>query len=641
MKKRLLIVLIFAGMISFSKAQTQLINSGDIWKYLDDGSNQGTAWTAIGFNDAAWKSGPSMLGYSTDGTDTVKTTVSYGSDPNNKYITTYFRKTITIADISKIISLSANIIRDDGIVVYINGTEVLRNNMPTGTITNTTFASTVLGDPSENYWNAFSLDASKLVAGNNEIAVEIHQANATSTDIMFDMKLTANVQTPVLNVNFRKGPYLIYPLDNSKMNVLWQVDTIAKSKIEWGVDTNYASGHDSTAEYGADHQHKYTISGLTADNKYFYRISMGSQKYTGSFKAGLSDNDTKLSFFVWGDTRDNAANQSQITTSINNEIASNPEYQTFIMHVGDWVLADAESNWTNEFFNRSYPENLKLHANLPMMGVKGNHEGAGVVYQKYFPYNYQSGGYFYSYDYGPIHIACVDQYVNYAAGSSQLTWLENDLKNSTKKWKFLVFHEPGYSAAGSHPNNTAVQQLIQPLCIKYHASIVFCGHNHYYARCVIDNIVHLTVGGGGASPNTPSNSATGLVSATPGLSYMRIDINQDTLHAYTKKVDGTQVDAFTLYNISTSIEENNKKDIDLRFVPNANYGAYKLFSNIDLKGVTISVYNINGQLVNEVKNTNGGNSIDIDLSGQKEGIYIYKIFIKDKTVNGKILLMGK
>ncbi len=613
-----------------------LVNTGDTWKYLDDGTDQGASWITKSFSDAAWKSGISLFAYGNEG---EATTVGYGTDANNKYITTYFRKTITISDITKIKSLTADIVRDDGIVVYMNGTEILRDNLPAGTINYKTVASTTMSDPNENAWNTFTLDASKLVQGDNLIAVEIHQDKVTSSDIIFDMKLTAQGQTPVQTVNFKKGPYLIYPLDNTKMNTLWQVDVTAKSKIEWGLDTNYTVGNDSTTEYGTDHQHNYTITGLIPGKKYFYRISMGSKKYTSSFKSGSPDTDTKLSFFIWGDTRDNAANQSQITTSINKEITSNPNYQTFIIHVGDWVNSDDETIWTNEFFNRSYPENLKLHAYLPMMGVKGNHEGAGVVYQKYFPYNYQPSAAYYSYDYGPVHIAFIDQYVNYYSGSTQMIWLENDLKNSTKKWKFIVLHEPGYSAGGSHPNNATVQALINPLCIKYHASIVFGGHNHYYARCVINNIVHLTVGGGGASPNTPSNTATGLVSATPGLSYMRIDVNEDTLHAYTKKVDGTQVDAFTLYNILNSIEENNKSFIDLRFVPNADYGVYKLFSNVDLKGVTISVYNINGQLVNEVKNTNGGDSMEINLSNQSEGIYVYKILINDKVLNGKLLLV--
>ena len=75
-----------------------LIPFGSTWKYLANGSNQGTAWTAIGFNDGSpWLSGPAELGYG-DGDEA--TVVSYGSNASNKYVTTYFRKTISIPNLA-------------------------------------------------------------------------------------------------------------------------------------------------------------------------------------------------------------------------------------------------------------------------------------------------------------------------------------------------------------------------------------------------------------------------------------------------------------------------------------------------------------------------------------------------------------
>src|SRR5439155_26286496 len=65
------------------------IPTGATWKYLDNGSNQGAAWKATSFNDSTWKSGPAQLGYG-DGDEA--TVVAFGPDPNNKYITTYFRR---------------------------------------------------------------------------------------------------------------------------------------------------------------------------------------------------------------------------------------------------------------------------------------------------------------------------------------------------------------------------------------------------------------------------------------------------------------------------------------------------------------------------------------------------------------------
>ena len=118
--------------------QETLIPHGAIWKYLDDGSNQGTDWRNVSFNDSAWFSGPSKLGYG-DGNES--TIVSYGPDPANKPITTYFRKRFAIVDPSVYQDIILKLLKDDGAVVYLNGTEVLRSNMPDGSTEYKTLAS--------------------------------------------------------------------------------------------------------------------------------------------------------------------------------------------------------------------------------------------------------------------------------------------------------------------------------------------------------------------------------------------------------------------------------------------------------------------------------------------------------------------
>lgn len=165
---------------------TTFIPLGASWKYLDNGSNQGTAWRATSFADSTWASGPAELGYG-DGDEA--TVVSYGPSSSNKYITTYFRKSFTAAQSSSYTGLTLKLERDDGAVVYLNGTEIRRVNMPTGTISHTTLAS---GTASENVLETFSLPTTGLVEGTNVIAVEIHQASASSSDISFNLELIGN-----------------------------------------------------------------------------------------------------------------------------------------------------------------------------------------------------------------------------------------------------------------------------------------------------------------------------------------------------------------------------------------------------------------------------------------------------------------
>lgn len=154
-----------------------LVPAGTTWKYLDNGSNQGTAWRPLSFDDSAWPSGPAQLGYG-DGDEA--TALAYGPDANNKYITTYFRRVFTVADASVFSGLTLKLLRDDGAVVYLNGTEVWRSNMPAGGIGYQAVASVAVGGADESTWFQTTLSPALLVNGPNVLAVELHQSGGTS-----------------------------------------------------------------------------------------------------------------------------------------------------------------------------------------------------------------------------------------------------------------------------------------------------------------------------------------------------------------------------------------------------------------------------------------------------------------------------
>jgi len=163
-----------------------LVAAESPWKYLDDGSDQGSAWTDPDFDDISWNSGLAELGYG-DGDET--TVIGFGSDGSNKYTTSYFRKAFTLDFPENVQSLSLALKRDDGAVVYLNGTEVLRSNMPEGDIGYVTPASSAVASGDESTFFNYTLDATELRAGENLIAVEIHQVSGTSSDVSFDLEL--------------------------------------------------------------------------------------------------------------------------------------------------------------------------------------------------------------------------------------------------------------------------------------------------------------------------------------------------------------------------------------------------------------------------------------------------------------------
>jgi hypothetical protein len=161
-----------------------LVSTGAVWKYLDNGSNQGTNWTGRDFNDSAWASGPAQLGYG-DGDEA--TVIGFGGVPDEKHITTYFRHTIFITGATNYTNLIFGVKRDDGAVVYVNGVDVARFNMPSGVINYQT-PGTAAGDDGTVYYPA-TIPASRLVEGVNVIAVEVHQDSQTGDDLSFDLQL--------------------------------------------------------------------------------------------------------------------------------------------------------------------------------------------------------------------------------------------------------------------------------------------------------------------------------------------------------------------------------------------------------------------------------------------------------------------
>jgi len=165
-----------------------LIPLGDTWSYLDTGTAPDSTWIALPFDDSAWPTGPAELGYG----DSQTTVVSFGSDSANKHLTTWFRRKFTANNIAEISRLKLSLKRDDGIRVFLNGTEIARDNLTTGTVSAGTKASNEVASSEEEILIHFAVDPSLLIAGENLIAAEIHQEESDSNDLSFDLQLSAS-----------------------------------------------------------------------------------------------------------------------------------------------------------------------------------------------------------------------------------------------------------------------------------------------------------------------------------------------------------------------------------------------------------------------------------------------------------------
>lgn len=173
-----------------SNKMAVIIPRESVWKYFDKGSNPGTSWQSISFNDSDWSSGKAELGYG-DGDE--QTVIAYGSDSRKKHITTYFRKNFTIDHKENIQHINFSLKCDDGAVVYLNGHEIGRYNLTSGTINDQTNANSPIGGSAESLFTSYSANADLIVNGLNMIAVEVHQSSGNSSDLSFDLELTANM----------------------------------------------------------------------------------------------------------------------------------------------------------------------------------------------------------------------------------------------------------------------------------------------------------------------------------------------------------------------------------------------------------------------------------------------------------------
>jgi hypothetical protein len=170
---------------------TPFVFGGSVWKYSDQGLNLDTNWCQPGFDDSTWSQNAGRLGYNIFG---ITSSVGYGPSSTNKYITTYFRNAFFVPGNVIYTNLSVRLNRVDGAVVWLNGRELYRVNLPAGPITYQTQAATSVsqtGDDSNTYFPT-NLPIASLPAGTNVVAVEIHKYSPAGAGITFDLELFGN-----------------------------------------------------------------------------------------------------------------------------------------------------------------------------------------------------------------------------------------------------------------------------------------------------------------------------------------------------------------------------------------------------------------------------------------------------------------
>lgn len=243
-----------------------LVQFGAAWRYLDDGSDQGTAWAFNIFPDLTWSNGVAELGYGDNDEATLVRRVGSAGTTN---ITTYFRHSFNVSNPGSISSLIVRVVRDDGIILYLNGTEILRDNLTNEVINFQTTAAAAVEDEPILVTN---VSPSLLVSGANVLAAEIHQQSITSSDISFDLNLIPNAgnSRPVLNITAPpNGTNYTAPANITVNASAYDLDGMIAS-VEFFIDGVLIGAPDMTVPYGRTTNDigvgSHTLTAIATDN---------------------------------------------------------------------------------------------------------------------------------------------------------------------------------------------------------------------------------------------------------------------------------------------------------------------------------------------------------------------------------------
>ena len=485
--KRLSLPAALILLASAAVAQDTLVTFGSDWKYLDNGSNQGTAWTDPLFNDLSWALGPAQLGYG-DGDEA--TVVSFGPSSSNKFRTTYFRHEFNVVDHSIYVSLDLRLVRDDGAVVYLNGTEIARINMPAASHF-LSFASSTIDREAEDTPEVLCVAPNDLVTGTNLLAVEIHQRSSSSSDISFDLQLVADT-----GLVAKRGPYL-QKGGADQVTVRWNTNLPSDQRVWFGPAPGSLTNFVDSPSVGLSHE--ILLTGLMPDTVYFYAVGSTSQMIAGAdvnhFFLTSPTVGTAKSTRLWviGDAGTASAEQRAVRDAYY-AFTGATHTDLWLMLGDNAYLTGTDSQYQVAVFDM-YEELLRKSV---VWSTRGNHETSALTYQSLFtfPIAGEVGGVpsgteaYYSFDYANIHFICLDsQGSNRNVGGAMWNWVSSDLAATNQQWIIAFWHHPPYTR-GSH-NSDAEFQLVQmrqnfnPLLEAGGVDLVLSGHSHSYERSML------------------------------------------------------------------------------------------------------------------------------------------------------------
>ena len=491
------------------------------WKFYDQGELSGDAWKTVDFDDSAWKSGAAPLGFGDDFSETdpklpIGTVIGFGEDPADKNMTSYFRATVEVGDLSAFQGLEVYLHVDDGCVVYVNGAEAFRRGIDDGVAV--AYDTAAKFKPKEE---TFTAPSSLFVSGVNVIAAEVHQDGGDSSDLWFELGIkgvsgaTAQAAAPAAVTL----PDPAAPLGEvSKVTVTFAGDVKTAKGFTWYTtlasaasdvqvvekaegEPDFAQAQKFTGRYQvstnslAEVVHKAEAVGLKPDTSYFFRVgdeALNQWSGTGSFETAA---DGAFTFIDLADSQAKSEKEAALSAHTFQKAVETVQGASFMVINGDIV----DTGMNEEQWNWLLGSAKDTLMNIPFVPAAGNHEEDKFSFIEHFnlipaPNSATESGAYYSFDYNNAHFIVLNtnedskQYQDFTP--AQIQWLKGDAaaaKAAGAQWLIAVLHKGPYTTS-NHAEDADIQDangvraLVAPLFNQLGVDLVLQGHDHIYAR---------------------------------------------------------------------------------------------------------------------------------------------------------------
>ena len=593
--------------VSETATSTTIVDENTTWSYLDDGTDPSAnnsnrhSWALNSFDDSSWKTAAGKFGskkgalsdLGSDGTyvPTVLLNLYINGSAAPTVPTYFFRTTVTLeADAKGVVN--GTIYYDDSAIVYINGTRVAGFYADDLT-TNLSYGGSNGGVPLKG---EFTADATLLKAGENTIAVEVHNAKNSSSDIWFsatEMSIDPSGEMPK-----EKNIALTMGADETQRNITWyEPYESSTASVQYAVkdgDAFPASYSTATATVtGAiDQGYNYckaTLTNLVADTDYVYRLvndTTVSQIYTFS-TAQTGD----FSFIFLSDPQIGANTTAGAANSAASGLADAESWANtlnvasqkfpdahFLVSGGDQVNSGGTEDQYNYFFSPDL-------SSLSMAVVMGNHDSVSNYNEHFNNANTTDYGKFngsVGSDYWYVYNDVLFLNLNTMSQSTaeHKAFMEEALRqNPHVLWRVVVFHHSIYSIASHSADSDIINRRneLSPVFTELGIDVVLMGHDHTYTRSYIMKDLTPDTTTGGSSVTDPdgvlyvtAHSATGskyysivnqnasyaAVTNTQKVpAYSNVVVTPTSFKISTYQTTGTQIDEYEIIK-SNSLEHN-------------------------------------------------------------------------------------